>query len=234
MFNTIKFGNRIAEKRREKGLTQEELVEKVGDENISLSTLKRIESGQGHINMIRVIRICRALGCKLQDLLDENLLREALKKWFSEPGEEGEVQDGLYRQRLFYPEPTDSVYYEARPIKTLMQLLIYLPLMDDVQVLDVLRRIEGNIFSRESYVLDKLWYLYQRIPDSKAKRYAEYEAAKCTYEYFVEYHTSEITEADKIWLDPESSEDMYSCHDEYIALIEKKKTKAEAVAVLQK
>ena len=115
----------------------------------------------------------------------------------------------------------------------MMQLIIYLPLMDDVQILEALRRIEGNIFGRESYVLDKLRYLLNHIPDSKAKRYADYEAAKCTYEYFTEYHTHEITEAEKIWLDPERSEEMYSCYEEYIALIEKKKAAAEAVATLQ-
>ena len=234
MFNTIKFGNRIAEKRREKGLTQEELIERVGDEYISASTLKRIESGQGHIDMIRIIRICKALDCKLQDLLGEDSLKQALEEWFDEPGDEGEVQDRLYRQELFYPRPTDSVYYEARPIKTLMQLLIYLPLMDNVQVLHALRSIEGDIFDRESYVLDKLWNLYRHIPDSKAKRYADYAAAKCTYDYFVDYYTKEITEADELWLDPERCKEMYENHDEYIALIEKKKKKAEAAAVLQK
>ena len=234
MFNTVRFGNQIADKRREAGLTQEELVERAGEENISLSTLKRIESGQGHIDMIRVIRICKALGCELQDLLGENNLKNAIEKRFADEGDEDEVQERLYRQRLFYPEPTDSIYYESRSIKTLMQLLIYLPLMDDVQLVNALRSIEGDIFDRESYVLDKLWNLYRRIPESKAKRYADYAAAKCTYDYFVDYYTSDITEADQLWLDPERREEMYSCHDEYVALIEKKKTKAEAVAVLQK
>ena len=42
------------------------------------------------------------------------------------------------------------------------------------------------------------------------------------------------TEADELWMDQVRSEEMYSCHDEYVALIEKKKEKAEAAAVLQK
>ncbi len=234
MFNTVKFGNQIAEKRREAGLTQEELVGRVGDDKISVSTLKRIESGQGHIDMLRVIGICKELGCELQDLLGENDLKQALIKWFADECDKDEVEDRLYLQRLFYPEPMKSYYYENRPIKTMMQLLIYLPLMDDVQVLHALRCIEGDIFNRESYVLDKLWNLYDRIPDSRAKRYADFAAGKCTYDYFVDYYTSELTDADKLWLDPKQSEEMLTCHDEYVALIEKKKTKAEAAAVLQK
>ena len=75
MFNTIQFGNRIAQIRREKNMTQEDLVELVGEDYISVSTLKRIESGRGHIDMLRIIRICKALGCELQDLTGEGFNR---------------------------------------------------------------------------------------------------------------------------------------------------------------
>ncbi len=234
MFNTIKFGNQIAAKRREAGLTQEGLVERVGDDYISVSTLKRIESGQGHIDMLRVIRICRALGIELSELLGESNLQQTLEHWFDDPEEENEVQDRLYRQRLFYPKSTDSQYYESRPIKTLMQFLIYLPLMNDMQVLDALQSIEGNVFDRESYVLEKLRYLFDQIPDSKAKRYADYEAAKCTYDYFVEYYSSEIPAADQVLLDPDRCKEILSCHDEYVALIEKQKEKVAATGTLLK
>ena len=233
MFNTINFGNRIAQLRREKKMTQEDLVEHVGEEYISVSTLKRIESGKGHIDMNRVIRICKALDCEIRDLTGETTLREMLEKVYDEPGEEGEIQDRLYRQHLFYPDSTDSSLYKTMPIKTLMQLLIYLPLLDDVQVLDALRRIEGDIFDREFYVLNNLCNLYRHILDSKAKRYADYQAAKCTYNYFVKFYSSSITEADALWLDPELCEEMLSCHDEYIALIEKKRKRAEVVTALQ-
>lgn len=233
MFNTIKFGNRIAEKRRKAGFTQEELVERVGDENISVSTLKRIESGHGHIDMVRIIRICKALGIELSDLIGENMLKQAIENWFDVPDEENEVQDRLYRQRLFYPELRKDIYYDMRPIKTLMQFIIYLPLMDETLVLESLRRIEGDVFDSESYVLDKLWYLYRNIPDSKAKHYADYVASKCTYEYFVEYYTNDPTEADKIWLDQEKCDEMLACHDEYVELIEKKWKKVLATAFPQ-
>ena len=233
MFNTIQFGNRIAQIRREKNMTQEDLVELVGEDYISVSTLKRIESGRGHIDMLRIIRICKALGCELQGLTGETTLRGILEKAYDEPGEEGEIQDRLCRQHLFYPLSTDSVLYKAMPITTLMQFLIYLPLMEDAEVLDALRRIEGDIFDREFYVINNLWNLYKHIPDSKAKRYADYQAAKCTYDYCVDFYSNSITEADELWRDPERCEEMLSCHDEYIALIDKKKKRAEAVTALQ-
>ena len=84
MFSTIEFGNRLSEKRREAGLTQEELVARVGDENISLSPLKRLEGGCGHIEMVRVMKICKALECTLQDLVEENVVQTALKRYFCE------------------------------------------------------------------------------------------------------------------------------------------------------
>lgn len=233
MFNTIQFGNRIAQIRREKNMTQDDLVELVGEDYISVSTLKRIESGRGHIDMLRIIRICKALGCELQGLTGETTLRGILEKAYDEPGEEGEIQDRLCRQHLFYPVSTDSVLYKTMPITTLMQFLIYLPLMEDAEVLDALRRIEGDIFDREFYVINNLWNLYKHIPDSKAKRYADYQAAKCTYDYCVDFYSNSITEADELWRDPERCEEMLSCHDEYIALIDKKKKRAEAVTALQ-
>lgn len=233
MFNRVKFGKKIAQMRRAAGLTQEQLVERIGEDNISISTLKRIENGQGHIDMLRVIRICKALDIELSDLLGENVVKQALERFFNEPDDEGEVQAHLDKQRFFYPEPSSSVCYTLSPIKTLMELIIYLPLMDEMEVLEVLRRIEGAAFGFESYVMDKLRYLYKDIPDSKAKRYADYEASKCTYEYFVEYYSGQLTEADSIWFDPEKSKEMLEWHDEYVALIEMKMQKAAAIEILK-
>jgi len=227
MLDSISIGKQIADKRRNAGLTQEELVEKVGEDKLSLSTLKRIESGQGHMNMVRIFNICKALDCKLDDLVGNYDLREALEKRAEENGDKDSIQDILYRQQVFYPKTNDSPYYAARPIKTLLQFLIYLPLMDDIKVLDVLRRIEGDVFGRESYVLDKLYYLYRKIPDSKAKRYADFAASQSTYDYYIDYYTSEMTDAEKLWLDPEKREEMLSYYVEYTDLIEKKIKLAE-------
>ena len=136
-------------------------------------------------------------------------------------------------QRLFYPEPYNDPYYNQRIIKTLLQFIVYLPLMDEEQLLEALRRIEGNTFNRESYVLDKISDVYQHIPDSDAKKYADYQAAKCTFDYFKEYYSGGLKEADKIWFDPQKSKEMLEYHDEYVAYIERKIKRAEAARTLQ-
>ena len=225
MINIANIGTQIADRRRKIGLTQEELIERVGDHVISLSTLKRIENGKGHIDFLHIQALCSALGWNLQDLLAENAEQQASNDYSANAEDEEELQERIYRQRLFYPRPTESPYYERYPIKTLMQFIIYLPLMDELQVSDVLRRIEGDIFGRESYVLDRLRFLFSEIPESKAKHYADYAAGKCTYDYFIEYWNSDITEADKIWLNADESEEMLSCYKEYIQLLENKRNR---------
>lgn len=225
MLNAFDCGKRIAKRRHELNMTQEQLVERVGEENISLSTLKRIESGNGNIDVERLSQICEALDCRLQDVLSENILEQAITIAYD--SEKAEIQDCLYRQRLFYPELSKSLLYDDFPIKSLLQFIIYLPLMDEDAVLDVLQRIGGDAFDNEYYVLEKLQFLYKTIPDNKAKQFADYEAAKCTYQYFEEFYTvnigDDLTEADKIWSVPERRKEMYACYDEYMATIEKKK-----------
>lgn len=228
-------GHRIARKRREKGLTQEELIERVGDEGISLSTLKRIESGKNRFDMARIQTLCLAMDCALQDVIseDEDYLDIEQHGEMLDEDDVENYKDMQYRQRLFYPKPIESIYYENRKIKTLMQFIIYFPLMDDYQTWEAFRRIEGDIFGNESYVLDKLQNLFDDIPDSKAKHYADYAAGKCTYDYFTEYCNSSITEADKLWYDPEKREEMYSCYQEYIKILEKKKSIAAVLRILR-
>ena len=187
MVSEIILGNRLARKRREAGLTQEALIEKVGEGSVSLSTLKRLESGRGHIDLFRAIKICRVLGCSLQDLIGDDTLESALEKYPDGPGEavKEDVEDLLMEQQLFYPESMTWELYERKPIKTLLQLLIYLPLFDEKDLWDIVLRIEGYAFGFEGYVLNALRYLYSKIPDSEAKRYADYQASLCTYQFFM-------------------------------------------------
>ena len=55
-FNVI--GKRIKEARKKKGLTQEQLVEKLG---VSIAYLSKIETGKIHINLERLSQICQIL-----------------------------------------------------------------------------------------------------------------------------------------------------------------------------
>lgn len=55
-FNVI--GKRLKEIRKQKGLTQEQLVEKMG---VSIAYLSKIETGKVHINLERLSQICEIL-----------------------------------------------------------------------------------------------------------------------------------------------------------------------------
>lgn len=56
-FNII--GKRLKEARKEKGLTQEQLVEKM---DVSIAYLSKVETGKIHINLERLSQICEILG----------------------------------------------------------------------------------------------------------------------------------------------------------------------------
>lgn len=64
-------GVNTAKLRNEKGYTQEQLVEKIGDEKISVSTISRLERGlSGSVKKLNLI--CEALECEIGDLLSSD------------------------------------------------------------------------------------------------------------------------------------------------------------------
>lgn len=65
----MKIGNRIAELRRMKNMTQEKLAEEAG---ISISYLSKIESGfYPRPHMKTIIRIANSLGVAIEDLIED-------------------------------------------------------------------------------------------------------------------------------------------------------------------
>ena len=64
-FNII--GKRIKEARKRKGLTQEQLVEKMG---VSIAYLSKIETGKIHINLERLSQICSILNVSEGEILN--------------------------------------------------------------------------------------------------------------------------------------------------------------------
>ncbi len=221
MINTIALGERIRIIRKRKNLTQEELVDIIGDDKMSLSTIKRLESGKGSFDLIKLSRICEALECDLNDLLMDEDVVDGLKNLFP-PEEWDNIPYVAEIQRLFYPKPPVFPSLGKRPILSVLQLMIYLPLMDERLLYDCLYRIEGNAFDNENYVLDKLSLLYRRIPDSRAKRYADLMAKKCTYDYFMRFTTSEITEEEAELLNESTAEEWKKSYDEYMDILAEK------------
>lgn len=60
-------GKRIKETRKKKGLTQEQLVEKMG---VSIAYLSKVETGKIHINLERLSQICSILNITEGEILN--------------------------------------------------------------------------------------------------------------------------------------------------------------------
>lgn len=63
----IKIGDKIKEKRFEKGISQQDLAAKCNFEKANMS---RIEAGRTNLTIKTAFKISRALGIKLKDLVD--------------------------------------------------------------------------------------------------------------------------------------------------------------------
>ena len=226
MNNMIDIGARIAELRREKGLTQEGLIEIIGDDLISLSTLKRIEGGTGHLDFRRLDEICEALGCRVQDLLYDEDIRTAMKDFIIECGDEvGEEEEGnidfyIKILNLCYPKVPDDFLFDRFTVTNLMQFIIYLPLMNVADLSDCLWRIYGDTFRHEYYVLEKIEYLIKNIPDCNAKRYADILARRCNTKNYIDFYTSKMTEEDEAVSEEYTDEELWEMSKDYGKILE--------------
>ena len=232
MYNKKDLGKRIAAKRHLAGITREGLIERIGDDNMSLPTLNRIERGDSHLNLDFLTMIAEAMGYKLQDLIDDESIRSNAEKLYFDPQADHddnrmEIDCAVYKQQLFYPMPLKGSFYDNYPIKTLLQLILYLPLLDERLLYDSLLRIGGDLFRNEEYVLDQLLFLYKSIPESDAKRFADSAVKEYTYENFKNFYAEGTTESDRIWMDPERCDEVFIGYDAYMALIKEKLKQAK-------
>lgn len=174
-------GIQIRKFRNLRGLTMEQLVEAIGDQNISVSTLQRLEKGQTRLNTELLKAVAGVLDLELYDLIGREDLSFDVDQYVKNKDEDPKYTEYVNdKQKLFYPDLRckDFLNWQHYPIRTLAEFIIYLPLMDPARLADVLFRIAGDTFEREDYLLQEVAYLYEGIPDTKAKRYADYQAAK--------------------------------------------------------
>lgn len=63
---------------------------------------------------------------------------------------------------------------ESYEIRDIYELILYLPLIDEVELRDVIFRCSGNLeWNQRDYVKRQLTYLYNQIPESPQKEYAD-------------------------------------------------------------
>ncbi len=178
-------GEIIRKARNEQHLTQEELIKEIGEYQVSLRTLQRIEKGELNINAELANIILDYFGIdlmyRLQDeqevkIMKAFLFKSALNVKECVEGANIAIQE---RRALFHGEKNGTQQF---PIVNLPQFLIYLPLFAPSDLYECLRRIEGDICGRNLYVLEQCEYLYNTIPCSNVKRTVDKLAKRMSFD----------------------------------------------------
>ena len=166
----------IRRARKEANLSRRKLIEKIGCEQLSYRTLRRCEEGEETVRKTSIEPLLDYFGIKLvyelQDEAEEHIMMDGLEDEdlsIKECLDEINAQIAKHRT-FFHGEEYTLCDYK---IKTLMDLIIYLPLIPTDCLFDSLSRICGSCYGREEYVLDQMNYLYEIIPDSKMKKVAD-------------------------------------------------------------
>lgn len=222
-------GYQLACLRRKAGLTQEQTIariEDMGEKAPSLATLRRLESGKGHLNLVILYKICKVFDNTIQDLLDDDqemqYLYQELDMLYTE---EPELQEYiLHIKKRFYPTGSDSSDNLAKVIQTLFTFIIILPLAKRKKLYDMLNSIDGKIFGREEYVIKLVQMLINSIPQSDAKKYVLNEASKITPKFFISYYTDTMENEMSGQM---SMEDADSYYDAYIEQVNYKYEEAK-------
>lgn len=67
----MKFGENLYNLRKKQKITQEKLAEKIG---VSRQSVSKWENGTAYPEMNRIFELCKIFHCKLNDLVNENIL----------------------------------------------------------------------------------------------------------------------------------------------------------------
>ncbi len=168
-----KIGKKIKEMRIEQGLGQEELAGRV---SISPTSLRQIEKGRQNLTVETLRKIVE------EGLHSDVAAFFALLNYNEEDSEEDSEAESwsLYEAQVrksMYP-PHLSHYQ----ISSLLEFILYLPLMDPSLLVEMLGRIQGNVIGREDYIVGKINYLVNQIAAGPAKQFADLEVqAMCLY-----------------------------------------------------
>lgn len=207
MISHIQIGERIKYIRNRINMSQDDLAAKA---DISTKTLSRIETGVGHNFGIETIyKIAKSLGVSMDIILDEDYFLEDLQEYFQDYPELIEETKSI--AETFYSSNADEIGSNK-----ILQFFIYLPLIDIGELFDVLLRLDGDVFSREQYLVRQIEYLIRIISDENpAKLYADYRAAQCSYKHLRRHYLDGP--------DYNLDEDIFKSYIAYRALIEKKR-----------
>ena len=162
----MKIGNKIKEMRVEQSLGQEELANSV---SISPTSLRQIEKGRQNLT-IEMLR-----------KLVEDGLHSDLAAFFAQLEQGDNVTEDASEEKLWslYEKQVRQSMYPPHlshyKISSLLEFLIYLPLIEPSMLVDLLGRVQGNVIGKEDYIIGKINYVVGQITDSPAKQFADLE-----------------------------------------------------------
>lgn len=162
----VEVGKRILKLRQKLNISQSELAQK---SDISKTYLGEIERGKRtNISLAVIARIAASLGVTMAELFDN--IEVSNVSW----EDDDTFADALYQNKI-----EDACYppgLEGFPVTTLMQFLVYLPLLQPQHIVDSLLRIDGCFKGYEDYVLKQINFCISKIPASSEKEYADYSS----------------------------------------------------------
>ena len=199
-----RLGAVITNYRQEQKRTKSELASAAG---IDRTYLGRIEQGAIANVSVTVIRnIADGLGISFVQLMAtaENYSDKETKD-----GEEpyGYI-DGNLNAALYPP------YNKNFPATSMFDFLMYLPLIDDRQLAEMLCRIDGN-YKNALYVLEKISDCVESIPQGLAKEYADI-MVKSEYEGTLEDISKQREQYSKVL---ETRKGLADCRSQYVNMI---------------
>ena len=168
-------GYRIKAHREAQNMTQADLAQITG---ISNTYICQIENGRSNnISLSTLFLIMDALNVDVSEVVSYADLEYGVDKEYDLYSQENkdDAKETILREskilNSFYP-----VKFADYKITSLMEFLLYLPLMDEYWICDTLSRIGGAVIHREDYICDLLDKMVDRIPESPAKSYADKQA----------------------------------------------------------
>ncbi len=155
-------------RRKELGLSQESMEERLSEYGISGATYRRAERGYTCVSETALLRICVALD------LDESMLDPDVTKLMS------------LSTRL------ETFLNNRDPISAdLYIFLLYLPLFPTPLLQDFLYRIHGNFLQNRGYIDAQKKYLFDQVPESSAKEYVD-SLTRLFLKEYLDINTNEI------------------------------------------
>lgn len=180
-----KIGIRVKQLRKNLKLNIADITEKSG---LSAPYISDIEKGKRpKMSVAVLVDLAKALDVSVSDLL---------------LGIEDEAaSDEEYANELYYSKMEKTCYppqLEYYGVSTLLQVLLYLPLIRPQNLFDALQRIEGYFKGNETYVLDQVNWCISQIPASPAKEYADEYLRKLQSDTHYESKADDLVDTKKL------------------------------------